>query len=76
MSDKVRPLSEGSPTKPFRLSVEAPRVRDQDNAQPRPQPPQAVAIPNPRLAPPGMSGSRSRFVPLVTGQDRTRGRDR
>ena len=34
-------------------------LRDLDNAQPRPQPPRKVALPHPRLAPPGMSGVKS-----------------
>lgn len=52
--DKDKPLS------PFARAAQPPRPvqRDQDNAQYRMPPPQNIRVPNPRLAPPGMSGIR------------------
>lgn len=52
--DKDKPLS------PFARAAQPPRPvqRDQDNAQQRMPPPQNFRVPNPRLAPPGMSGIR------------------
>lgn len=46
---------------PFARAAQPPRPvqRDQDNAQQRMPPPQNIRVPNPRLAPPGMSGIRA-----------------
>lgn len=59
-------MTDSHPKKPFALDVgqtsftmrdlKAPQIRDQDNAAPKPQPPQAFRLDNPRLAPPGMKG--------------------
>ncbi len=52
-----------SPAKPFNLGAKGaektPQVtRDKDNAQPRVKPPEQARKPGPRLAPPGMSGTK------------------
>lgn len=59
-------MTDNHPKRPFVLDVgqtsftmrdlKAPQIRDQDNAAPKPQPPQAFRLDNPRLAPPGMKG--------------------
>lgn len=59
-------MTDSNLKKPFALDVgqtsftmrdlQAPQIRDQDNSAPKPQPPQAFRIDNPRLAPPGMKG--------------------
>lgn len=57
-------LSEKRPGKPFSLTASA--IRDKDNAQPQPPRPRFVSLDHPRLAPPGMAGTRSgAFKPLV-----------
>lgn len=44
-------------------------VRDQDNAKPVPAPPKIFNLDNPRLAPPGMSGTKTRTVATGRNQD-------
>jgi hypothetical protein len=71
--DKVRPLSENRPNRPFSLNA---KLNDKDNVQRVPPPPQTVFIPHPQLAPPGMAGTRREFKPLVRTHDKGRTRDR
>lgn len=59
-------MTDSKPQKPFGLDVgqtsfsmcdlKTPQIRDQDNAAPKPQPPQIFRLDHPRLAPPGMKG--------------------
>lgn len=59
-------MTEGKPKKPFSLAsdknwfsmddLKAKQIRDQDNAAPKPAPPQIFRLDHPRLAPPGMKG--------------------
>jgi hypothetical protein len=53
--EKVRPLSDNRPGKPFSLNG---KLNDKDNVQRVPPPPQTVFLPHPALAPPGMGGTR------------------
>lgn len=67
-------LSEKQPHRDFAMAEKelGPRVRDKDNAQPVIPPPKTVFLPNPRLAPPGMTGSRARFA--LTPEPKMEGR--
>lgn len=47
----------------FGMNDLKPQIRDQDNAAPRPAPPQIFRLDNPRLAPPGMKGITATFRP-------------
>lgn len=56
-------MTDKPPRKPFNLNAMPEKEdvgvkRDKDNAQPRLKPPAAAKIPSPRLAPPGMTGTR------------------
>lgn len=73
-SEKVCPLSENKPAKPFSLSKSDPRINEKDNVQRTPPPPRTVFLPHPRLAPPGASGARP-FKPLAQS-DKNRTIDR
>lgn len=59
-------MSGDKPAKPLSLSLDrtAFTMRDLDNAQPVIPPPRMMYLPNPRLAPPGMSGIRITIRPV------------
>lgn len=59
-------LSEAQPHRSFaQAAQDRSQIRDKDNAQPIIPPPRTVFLPHPRLAPPGMMGSRPTFKPLA-----------
>lgn len=67
-------MSDNRPSKPFNLgsggNKKKPAVtRDKDNAQPRVKPPSQARIPSPRLAPPGMGGTKRDLPPPARTQE-------
>jgi hypothetical protein len=68
-------MTDKRPRKPFNVlsqssKKEAEITRDKDNAQPRVKPPSQARAPGPRLAPPGMSGTKANLSPQPRAPDK------